>query len=72
MKRQGGDRIVVLTNGKEYIAQANTTFGIVRFGSKAEALRYTLADAVGIIKDIKQNSLGVHKLHAELVNDGQG
>ncbi len=65
--RKSGDRLVRLTNGTEYIAQFNTTFGIVRFGGKSEARVMTLADAVDTIKDIER--FGVHKLHAELTEN---
>ena len=65
----GGDRVVVLTNGKYYVTQFNSTFGIVQFGTKEEAIRLkcemSLSSAVDTIKDICR--FGVHKLHAELV-----
>jgi hypothetical protein len=61
----GGFRTVVLTNGREYVEQANTTFGIVRFGSKAAAARMFLKDAVDVIRDI--NKYGVHQVWAEVV-----
>jgi hypothetical protein len=63
----GGFRTVVLTNGREYVEQANTTFGIVRFGTKSAAARMFLKDAADVIKDI--NKYGAHQVWAEVVEN---
>jgi hypothetical protein len=67
MTRKNGDRLVRLTNGREYVQQANTTFGIIRLGAKETALQYTLADAVGILRDLNIYRANGEKLYAELV-----
>ncbi len=61
----GGDRVVVLTNGSEYVTQFNTTFAIVQFGQKDAASRLFLKDAVEVIRDL--GKYGVHRLYAEVV-----
>jgi hypothetical protein len=66
-ERQGGDRLVRLTNGPQYVVQANYAFAIVLLGAKDEAVVMTLADAVDAIRDLGR--YGVHRLYAELLDD---
>ena len=63
--RDDGDyRIVYITNGKGYLTNYNTTFGIANFGPKEKASKFFIKDVIGIIKDIEK--FGAHKLWAEL------
>jgi hypothetical protein len=67
-KRTGGERLVRLTNGREYVESVNVTFGIAVTGAKDRALVMTLANAVEIIRDV--NKFGGQQLYAELVEGG--
>jgi hypothetical protein len=62
----GGYRTVVLTNGRDYVTQFNSTFAIVQLGAKADACRMFLKDAVEVIRELGR--YGVHQLWAEVVN----
>lgn len=66
-QREGGDRLVQLTDGTQYVTQFNTTFGIIQLGDRGHGWVMTLAQAVDVIKDIGR--FGVHRLWPELEPD---